>query len=115
MPCIRCTLNKKIGKEQSENLKKGFMEAIQLIPGKNPETLMVILQDSADMCFHCSSDIASAFVEVNILLRADPTESFQKMSSVICNLLERELDIEGQNIYIRYTATKDWAWNSINF
>ena len=115
MPCIRCTVNRRIEKEQSLNLKKGFMEAIQMIPGKNPETLMVILQDSADMCFHSESESACAFVEVNILLRDDPTEHFHKMSSVICNLLEKELNIEGQNVYIRYMATKDWAWNSINF
>ena len=115
MPCIRCTINQPASDKQKQLLREGFMEAIQYIPGKKPETLMVIIQDNSDIFFHRTSDNSCAFVEVNILLRDDPTESFSKMSGYICDMLESILSIDGTNVYIRFTATKDWAWNGIKF
>ena len=115
MPCIRCTVNRKLDDSQKNALKEGFMNAIQQIPGKTPESLMIILQDSADMCFHKDSETACAFVEVNVLLRKDPSEHYPAMSSAICDLLNTVLGIAGTDVYIRYLATKDWGWNGTNF
>ena len=115
MPCIRCTVNQKLSSEQKQTLKEGLMEAIQLIPGKTPDSLMIVLQDAADMCFHRDSETPCAFVEVNVLLRKDPSEHYPAMSKSICDLLLRVAHIEGTNIYIRYLATPDWGWNGTNF
>ena len=114
MPCIRCTVNRKLNKEQKVDLKKGLMEAIQESPGKTPESLMVILHE-ADMYFHKDSDTPCAFVEVNILLRQDPSAHYPAMSRMICELLSSAIGIEGSNVYIRYLATRDWGWNGKNF
>lgn len=115
MPCIRCSVNQKLTDENKKKLYAGFIDAIQLIPGKTPDSLMVILEDSKDICFHQSDEIKSAFVEVNMLLRKDPSEHFPPMSEKICRLLDEELGISGSNVYIRYLATPDWGWNGKNF
>ncbi|MBC8537211.1 hypothetical protein [Feifania hominis] len=115
MPCIRCTVNQKLNDQQRQALKEGLMEAIQQIPGKTPDSLMIILQDAADMCFHRDSETACAFVEVNALLRKDPSEHYPAMSKIICELLTRVAGIAGTDVYIRYLATPDWGWNGTNF
>lgn len=115
MPCIRCTMNQRLSDKQKADLKKGFMEAVQQIPGKTPESLMVILHDGADMCFHKDSETPCAFVEVNVLLRQDPSEHYPAMSRMICELLGSVTGTEGSGVYIRYLATKDWGWNGVNF
>lgn len=115
MPCIRCSVNQTLTDDNKKRLYDGFIDAIQLIPGKTPDSLMVILEDAKDICFHQSDEIKSAFVEVNMLLRKDPSEHFPSMSRKICGLLEEELGIPGSNVYIRYLATPDWGWNGTNF
>ena len=115
MPCIRCAVNQKLTEEKKDALRRGFVDAIQLIPGKKPDSVMVILEDEKDMYFHQNAEILSAFVEVNLLLRADPTEYYSSISGKICKMLSEELGIEGSNVYIRYLATPDWGWNGKNF
>ena len=115
MPCIRCSVNQKLTSQNKENLFQGFIDAIQLIPGKTPDSLMVILEDSKDIYFYQRDDLKSAFVEVNMLLRTDPSEYFSPMTEKICKLLQEELDIAGTNVYVRYLATPDWGWNGKNF
>ena len=107
MPCIRCSVNQKLTSQNKENLFQGFIDAIQLIPGKTPDSLMVILEDSKDIYFHQRDDLKSAFV--------DPSEYFSPMTEKICKLLQEELDIAGTNVYVRYLATPDWGWNGKNF
>ena len=41
MPCIGCSVNQKLTSQNKENLFQGFIDAIQLIPGKTPDSLMV--------------------------------------------------------------------------
>lgn len=115
MPCIRCSVNQNITNNNKKKLYNGFIDAIQLIPGKTPDSLMVILEDAKDIYFHQNDEIKNAFVEVNMLLRNDPSEYFSPMSEKICMLLEEELGISGANVYIRYLATPDWSWNGRNF
>ena len=115
MPCIRCSVNQELTHHNKKNLFQGFIEAIQLIPGKTPDSLMVIFEDSKDIYFHQSNNIKNAFIEVNMLLRADPTEYFPLMTEKICQLLREELDIAGTNVYVRYLATPDWGCNGKNF
>ncbi len=91
------------------------MEAIQLIPGKKPESLLSIIVDGAEMCFHKSVEDKYAYVEVNSLFRTDPSMYYPDMSAMLCKLLKDTIDVEGTNVYIRYTSTPDWGYNGKNF
>lgn len=115
MPCIKCQFNQKLNAEKKEAVKEGLCEAIELIPGKKADGLMIVLEDEQTMYFHKTDDIKVAYVEVNMLLRADPSEHFPAMSAKLCDLFHKELDIAPDCVYIRYTATKDWGWNGKNF
>lgn len=115
MPCIKCFVNQMLTDENKQNLRAGFVNAAQLIPGKTADSVMVILEEGKNLYFHQSAELRSAFVEVNLLLRKDPTEYFSPMSKKICDLLANELGIKGTNVYIRYLATPDWGWDGKNF
>ncbi|MCI9350181.1 MAG: hypothetical protein HFF83_13340 [Oscillibacter sp.] len=115
MPCIKCSVNQLLTNENKQRLRDGFIDAIQLIPGKTADSVMVILEEGKDLYFHQSAELKIAFIEVNMLLRSDPTEYFSPMSKKICELLSKELGISGANVYIRYLATPDWGWNGRNF
>ena len=115
MPCIKCQFNQKLTTENKQVLKTGLCEAIELIPGKKADGLMILLEEADTMYFHKTDEVKAAYVEVNMLLRADPSEHFPAMSAKICALFEQELQIAPDCVYIRYTATKDWGWNGTNF
>ena len=115
MPCIKCTVNYTLSEKNKENLRSGLTEAIQLIPGKTADSLMVILDDAKYVAFHQNSEVPNAFVEVNLFRRNDPSEFFPAKNEKICMLLQDELGISGENVYIRYLATTDWGWNGKNF
>lgn len=115
MPCIKCFFNQALTDENRRQLRNGLIDAVQLIPGKTADSVMIILEEKKDLYFHQSAEEKCAFVEVNLLLRKDPTEYFSPMSKKICELLDRELGIRGTDVYIRYLATPDWGWNGKNF
>lgn len=42
-------------------------------------------------------------------------EDSNKMSGAICDVLEKELGIPGDKVYVEYRGTHTWGWNGSNF
>lgn len=38
-----------------------------------------------------------------------------KMTAKICEILDKELGISGDKVYITYSGFKNWGWNGSNF
>lgn len=38
-----------------------------------------------------------------------------KMTETVCNILEEELDIPADRVYVTYQGIHDWGWNKRNF
>ena len=55
MPCIKCSVNQLLTNENKQRLRDGFIDAIQLIPGKTADSVMVILEEGKDLYFHQSA------------------------------------------------------------
>lgn len=37
------------------------------------------------------------------------------MTGAICGILQEELDMPGDKVYVTYHGVSDWGWNGSNF
>jgi len=114
MPFIGSKVSVKISKEKEEIIKTKLGKAIELIPGKSETFLMVGFEDEYSLYFAGEKLEKGAFVEVKIFGEASK-DSYEKLTQVICNIYEEELEIPQNKIYVKYEEVKDWGWNGRNF
>jgi phenylpyruvate tautomerase PptA (4-oxalocrotonate tautomerase family) len=114
MPYINTRTNIEISKEKEELLKQKIGKAIELIPGKSEDWLMVSFEDQASLYFRGKTDKPIAFVEVK-LFGASTKEAYQKLTAELTSIIANELDIATNQIYVRYEETKYWGYNGNNF
>ena len=74
---------------------------------------MVSLSADEHLYFKGSNSPA-AFVDVSIYGR-DNAQAFNALTASICDILNDELNIPSNRIYVKYTSTEHWGWNGGNF
>ena len=80
-----------------------------------PESfLMVGIEDGCDLWLAGEKLEKGAYVAVS-LLGNSKSESYEKMTGIICDILQRELEIPGNAVYVTYHPVADWGWNGKNF
>ncbi len=114
MPYINLKTSKKISTLEGEKVKAAFGKAIECFPGKSEAYLMVGIEDEIPMWFRGDNSQDTAIVDVD-LLGAVNSEASEKMTEVICDIMENELSISPDRVYVKYTGYNDWGWNKRNF
>lgn len=114
MPCIQTITNVKIPKEKEETIKVKFGKAIELIPGKSENWLMVTFQDECSMYFKGSARDVMALVEVKLFGKAS-SKAYDSLTETITSILQAELGIEPPQIYVKYEEVEHWGFNGRNF
>lgn len=114
MPFIHTRVNRPIEKETEQRLKKAYGEAISLLPGKTEKWLMLQFEDNCRLWFQGQDDQAMAFVEVKVFGGASAS-AYGALTGRICTLLQEEMHILPENIYVKYEETEHWGWNGSNF
>ncbi|MFU0827007.1 MAG: Tautomerase domain-containing protein [Lachnoclostridium sp.] len=114
MPYINTRTNVTISKEKEIEIKKKLGKAIELLPGKSENWLMVSFDDQKPMYFKGESNTGIAFVEVKIYGGAD-SASYNKLTAAITKILEEELNISPNHTYVKYEEVSNWGWNGSNF
>lgn len=114
MPYINLKTTKKVSPEKCESLKTAFGKAIESFPGKTEAWLMVGIDDGAKLWFKGDNSADTAIVDVELLGTATK-DAAEKMTVVMCDILERELEISPDRIYIKYKDYDKWGWNGQNF
>ncbi|URZ15513.1 phenylpyruvate tautomerase MIF-related protein [Clostridium felsineum] len=110
MPFINSTLTVKLDKEKENKLKTELGKLIELLPGKSEEWLMVGFKDDYPLYFKGKKKDKAAFIEVKIFGSAEKSAK-NNLVSEISNLMERELSIPKDSIYITVDEVSTWAWN----
>ncbi len=113
MPFITIKTNTKISTEKKEKIKTVLGEYITII-GKSENWLMISFEDEVKMYFKGQSNFMMAFVQVDLFGSARKNE-YNKFTEKISSLLNSELGIELDKIYVRYFETDNWGWNGNNF
>ena len=114
MPYIRTTVSNAISDEARENIKTKLGQAIALIPGKSEAWLMLAFEDNINMYFKGNGNNDYAYVEVS-LFGTTSDAAYDRLTAAISEIINEELGIARENIYIKYEEANHWGWNGVNF
>ncbi len=113
MPFIDSKITVPLSDEKKEKIKSELGKAISLL--HKPESyLMVGIDDNYDLWFAGKKLEKGAYISVDVLGEVNAADS-EKMSGAICDVLQKELDIPGDKVYVEYRGTRNWGWNGSNF
>ncbi|MBR4373868.1 MAG: hypothetical protein IKP49_05840 [Treponema sp.] len=113
MPMIEAKVSVKLTDEKRDALKTEFGKALSVL-GKSESYLMVSLADSQDLYFGGKKLDLGAYVEVKVFGEVDAAAT-EKMTAEVCKIMQDELSIPGNAVYVSYFGTKNWGWNGSNF
>lgn len=113
MPCIQVTTNKKMTLEDQERMKARFGKAIELLPRKSEKWLMCIFRPESSMWFH-GEQPDMAFLEVDVFGTLDQN-CCSALTEELMSIVNSELHIASDQIYIKYSETPNWGWAGKNF
>ena len=113
MPFIDSKITVPVTSELKEEIKSELGKLITTL-GKSETYLMVGIEDAYDLWLGGKKLDKGAYVEVKALGSIDGGAS-DKMTAKLCEILEKELGIPGNAVYVSYWGTANWGWNGSNF
>lgn len=114
MPYISTKTTVEVNQEKREAIKIKLGKAIELIPGKDENWLMISFDDKSIMYFKGSDERPLAYVEVKIFGKSSE-EAYRKLTKAITEIIHEELSIQPDCIYVKYEEASTWGWNGNNF
>ena len=114
MPYIEVKTTKKATNEQESTLFVALGKAIELLPGKTEEWLMLNVEGDKHMAFRGRTDEDMAYITVALVGKAG-AENYEKLTKRLCELCEEILGIAPDHVYVKYEEVDYWGWNNMNF
>lgn len=114
MPYLSIQTNQSIDESNTQNIVKKVSHAAAEILGKPESYVMVALQANTAMSFAGSND-PTAYIQLKSL--GLPESSTTSFSQALCSLLNTELNISPERIYIEFSGPERhmWGWNNKTF
>lgn len=112
MPLITTKASTEITKEKEIAIKTQLGKAIELI-GKSESWLMVDFQQNCHLYFK-GEEAPSAMVEVDLLGKATQG-GYDALTKAITDIVNGELGISPDRIYVKYNEFNHWGYNGFNF
>lgn len=113
MPYIHVTTSGELDAHKEELLKTELGRAIEALPGKSEQWLMVQCTPEAHLWL-AGSDEPCALAEVSIY-GAAPADAYDALTGRLTEILESVLDVDAARVYVKYAETEYWGWNGRNF
>ena len=114
MPSINVKTSAVLTQEKRDVLKADLGRAIACFPGKSEQWLMVTIEDGLNMWFRGNASADTALIDVDILGDVSAAAS-EKMTAALCGIMDRELGIPQDRVYVKYAGYRHWGWNGGNF
>lgn len=114
MPYIQTKVSTSITLEQETEMKKQMGEAISLLPGKSENWLMLEFSDNCRLYFQGNAAQPAAFIEVRLYGKADGAD-YERLTEALTAIVNKQLGIPENRIYVQYQETSYWGWNGHNF
>ena len=114
MPYISTKTTVTISPEKEKILKEKFARALEKNLNKGESWLMLSFEDNIRMWFKGDDSAPAAMIEVKILGKSNRA-SYTAMTADICSIIEKELGIPGDRVYVKYEECEHWGWNGGNF
>ena len=113
MPFIQLKTTKELNTVTKETLNTELLTITKQCLGKGENWVMTSFEENASMYFQGSSEDI-AYVEVKAY--GEPSKAgTNKMTAQVCQLMEKELQIPANRVYVSYFSTNHWGWNGENF
>ena len=114
MPYLLIQTNQTLSQEQSRALLAAASKSVANLLGKPEGYVMVAIQPNTSMLF-AGNDQPLAYLQLKSL--GLPESSTTEFSHVLCNLINSELDIATDRIYIEFIAPERhmWGWKNKTF
>ena len=103
-----------MSESKREELVKLLGKAIELIPGKSEEWLMINVSDSQRMAFRGNTADGCAILEVKIFGKTTDA-AYDAMTKELCKIASAVTGISPSSIYVKYEECFRWGWNGMNF
>lgn len=112
MPYINCVTSKKLTEDEKKKLKESFGKLIEVFPGKSEQWLYVGFRDDESLYFRGEKMYRGAIVEVKLLGSAS-RDCKDEFTAKVCELLNEEISVPGNNTYVTFQEFSDgnWGWN----
>lgn len=114
MPFISTKTTVAIDPDKEASIKKKLGKAIEIIPGKSENWLMLSFEDNCSMYFKGSKDKPLAFLEVKLFGKAS-ADAYNRLTMTLTDIISEELGIRPDSIYVKYEEVSHWGWNGSNF
>ena len=113
MPFIDARLTQSVTPAQAEALKTAFGQAIPTLH-KSETYLMVQITGGCALWMGGQPLEKGAYVAVSLFGSAAPAD-YEAMTVAVCRILQQQLGIPGDAVYVTYHPVSDWGWNGSNF
>lgn len=107
MPMVGVITNVSISHSARAELARGLGEAIQLIPGKSEDKLMLKLEGESVFYFKGRDDLPAAYVWADVSGHADEAD-YRRFGEAVAALLKRVLAIERKNLFLTVREIPFW-------
>ena len=114
MPFINLRTTTKISEDKETVLRRELGKIITLIPGKRETWLMLEFEDECKMAFRGTADADCAMIIVELLGGAS-NKAYDDMTKALCELVNTELSVPMDRIYVRYAEYSHWGFAGENF
>ena len=114
MPYIETKTNVTLTDKQKRELKEELGKAIEAIPGKSEQWLMLGFTDGMTMAFRGDAEAPCAMIEVALFGSADAA-AYDALTEILCDKAARILGVPSARIYVKYTEHDRWGFNGFNF
>ncbi len=114
MPYLHARVNCKVTETETAALRRGFGEAISLIPGKTERWLMVDIDDSASLSLAGDGERRLAMLEVEIFGKSTPA-AYEALTARLTEIMGEVLGIAPDGVYVKYAEVDHWGFSGSNF
>ncbi|MES9850591.1 MAG: phenylpyruvate tautomerase MIF-related protein [Candidatus Thiodiazotropha sp. L084R] len=114
MPLLRITTNKTIENEKLSELFKYASATVAEMLGKPETYVMVDFVFNPNMLFG-GTTLSLAYLELKSI--GLPSERTGDFSNILCKLMQEQLHIQEDRVYIEFSAAERhlWGWNASTF
>ena len=114
MPLLKIEINVNLSQETKNNFLKQASNVLSAALGKSEKYVMCTLEDNRSMVFGGDA-LPTAYVELKSIELSENNTT--KLSKTVCELINAQLEIPVERIYIEFTNAQRhmWGWNNRTF
>jgi phenylpyruvate tautomerase PptA (4-oxalocrotonate tautomerase family) len=114
MPYIEAKISVKMDENKKNELQNKLTDAVALIFSKPKMYVMANIEEATSLFMGGKKIEKGAYVSVSLL--GSTTKSVcQNLTKNICDVLNSELGLDGENVYVTYHSVDLWGWNGSMF